>query len=578
MDRIMAQSTQRIQRLEYPAIVELLGAAFLVYAVTIAIYRLYFHPLAKFPGPRIAALTRWYEAFYDVLLDGRYELKIVEFHRKYGPIVRISPFELHIDDSEFFNEIYRQDGRWHKDTFSTNGQAAPGGAVFTADHDVHKHRRAAFNSFLSKPAVAKRMDLIQSKINVLQQRLEEAVQRGGLFELGLAFSAMTIDIATAYISAKSYDSLAAPDFNVKLTEMLQEGGYLWHVNKHIALSRYLLPLMPPALMPASFRPFFAFLKNCEDRTKALIDLHHNGGSGEKETKATGKLTSSSSPPTLVETILSSSSLPAAEKGYKRVNDEVGTVTAAGFETSSNTLRHIAYHVYANPTTILARLRAELDAHPETWTATATATPEEGGEEAHPPFRTWSWDRLSRLPYLTGVIKEGLRLTPGIVTRMQRVSEQPLTYHEKTPGSSRSGGGNGSGARKEEETPQRVWAIPARTPVGMSLMALHRDEAVFPDPTRFRPERWVDDVEGDDDGRRRLERYFAPFSRGTRICAGMHLAWAELYLTVAMLVSQFDFELAGGTGPEDVEWVSDRFILGVKGKNGVRVIARKRPQP
>lgn len=80
----MAQSAQRIQRLEYPAIVELLGAAFLVYAVTIAIYRLYFHPLAKFPGPRIAALTRWYEAFYDVLLDGRYELKIVEFHRKYG--------------------------------------------------------------------------------------------------------------------------------------------------------------------------------------------------------------------------------------------------------------------------------------------------------------------------------------------------------------------------------------------------------------------------------------------------------------------------------------------------------------
>lgn len=54
-----------------------------------------------------------------------------------------------------------------------------------------------------------------------------------------------------------------------------------------------------------------------------------------------------------------------------------------------------------------------------------------------------------------------------------------------------------------------------------------------------------------------------------------LAWAELYLTVAMLASQFDFEFAGGTGPEDVEWLNDRFILGVKGKNGIRVLVSKR---
>lgn len=43
----------------------------------------------------------------------------------------------------------------------------------------------------------------------------------------------------------------------------------------------------------------------------------------------------------------------------------------------------------------------------------------------------------------------------------------------------------------------------------------------------------------------------------------------------MLASQFDFEFAGGTGPEDVEWLNDRFILGVKGKNGIRVLASKR---
>ncbi|KKY32359.1 putative cytochrome p450 [Diaporthe ampelina] len=471
------------------------------------------------------------------------------------PIVRISPFELHVDDSSFFNEIYRQDGRWHKYEFSTKGQAAPGGAVFTADHDAHKRRRMAINPFLSKPAIMKRMDLIQSKINLLQERIKEATNQGTMFELGLAFSAMTIDIATAYVMGKSYDSLRSPGFNKELTRVLQEGGYLWHVNKHIQLSnflfKHLLPFMPSGAVPEAVRPFFVFLRDCEDRTKELIDLHDRQGvtnTGEEKPSARGFPSSQ----TLVELIMSSS-LPREEKQYKRINDEVGTVTGAGFETSSNTLRHISYHLYSNPH-ILARLRAELDAHPEA--CTEAAAPEDAEGTASHNHRTWSWDKLSRLPYLTGVVKEGLRLTPGIVTRMQRVAEHPLTYRE--------GGAGANG---------RAWTLPAGTPVGMSLMSMHMDEDVFPQPLRFWPERWADE---EDEGRRkRLDKHFAPFSRGTRICVGMHLAWAELYLTVAMLASQFDFEFTGGTGPEDVEWLNDRFILGVKGKNGIRVVASKR---
>lgn len=48
------------------------------------IYRLYFHPLAKFPGPKLAALTLWYETYYDVWQRGKYVYKIEEMHKKYG--------------------------------------------------------------------------------------------------------------------------------------------------------------------------------------------------------------------------------------------------------------------------------------------------------------------------------------------------------------------------------------------------------------------------------------------------------------------------------------------------------------
>jgi hypothetical protein len=43
--------------------------------------------------------------------------------------------------------------------------------------------------------------------------------------------------------------------------------------------------------------------------------------------------------------------------------------------------------------------------------------------------------------------------------------------------------------------------------------LHQDEAYFPNPLKFDPERWVKDV-------RRLEKAFGPFGKGTRACVGM----------------------------------------------------------
>jgi hypothetical protein len=54
--------------------------------VTLAIYRLYLHPLARagFPGPRLAAVTTWYEAYFDVFLQGQYIFQIERMHQKYG--------------------------------------------------------------------------------------------------------------------------------------------------------------------------------------------------------------------------------------------------------------------------------------------------------------------------------------------------------------------------------------------------------------------------------------------------------------------------------------------------------------
>jgi hypothetical protein len=59
-------------------------AIWLAYVVALVIYRLYFHPLAKFPGPKYAAVSRWHEYYYDVHLKGKFIFYIEGLHKQYG--------------------------------------------------------------------------------------------------------------------------------------------------------------------------------------------------------------------------------------------------------------------------------------------------------------------------------------------------------------------------------------------------------------------------------------------------------------------------------------------------------------
>ena len=116
---------------------------FVSYTILKITYRLFFHPLAKFPGPMLAAATHKYEFYWDGVKDGQYSNHIADLHKIHGmrnavgilsemectktwttgPIIRINPDELHCNDPGFIDQVYASGRRrTHKTAKYSNSQ------------------------------------------------------------------------------------------------------------------------------------------------------------------------------------------------------------------------------------------------------------------------------------------------------------------------------------------------------------------------------------------------------------------------------------------------------------------------
>ena len=129
--------------MDSPILYSFLGTS-LIYLSFLIYHRLYLSPIAHFPGPTLAALTYWYEFYYDIILGGQYIWKIKALHDQYGPIVRINPHELHVSDPAFWDVMYTSStnsNRRDKWIWQTKGVGIPASILGTAEHGVHRRRR-----------------------------------------------------------------------------------------------------------------------------------------------------------------------------------------------------------------------------------------------------------------------------------------------------------------------------------------------------------------------------------------------------------------------------------------------------
>ncbi|KAJ5296670.1 uncharacterized protein N7443_007563 [Penicillium atrosanguineum] len=476
------------------------------YLVSTTLYNLFFHPLHNFPGPKLAAATHIYEFYFDCIKSGKFIWEIQRMHEIYGPIVRINPREIHIKDPSYFAEIY-SNGIQEKDPFMINVAPSPGSSFATIDHNLHRFRRAIVNPFFSKQAVVKMEHIVQDKVDRAAKRLEQAKNNGTVIKTDALFSALTGDVICHYTYGESSGMLETKDMQNEFRDAVTGASVFCHFMRFFPVLVSLLESMPWFILwlQPMYKGYFDMERKIKEQSVNALQ------NAEKEQ---GSRT--------IFHALSDPSLPAEERTPIRLKNEAMTIVGAGTETTARVLTVGSFHLYRDGT-MVRRLRDEL----------RTVMPD--------PTSKASWGQLEKLPYLTAVISESLRLAHSTTLRFPRVAPNKTRMYKN-------------------------YIIPPGTPVSQSIYFVHMDPDIFPEPNTFTPDRWLEASQKGE----RLDRFLVPFTKGSRMCLGMKwhcvsLAYAELYLMFATLTRHFDLEMR--TSWEDIQ-ISRDMILGVPEKKDV----------
>lgn len=481
----------------------------------VVVYRIFFHPLAKYPGPLLAKVTDAYMLYYA--WNGDRHLEFWRMHETYGPVVRFGPSSVSFNSNTALKEIYGFKANVGKAVFYDAFAHPTYNTHNSRDKVQHARKRRVLSHAFSDSAVKEAEKYILANVRTFCDVLGGkgsygAVAKAGSSEKWSGPVCMTdqcnylaMDILGDLCFGKAFHMLESPD-NRYAVDLVGVAAL-----RHLICGT-MISVEKTGLEKVLFRKIAA------GRARYM---KYSGGQLAQR-MALGDDTDRRD----FFYYLLKARDPETGEGFSKPElwGESNLLIIAGSDTTSTGMAATFFYLVRHPE-VLAKVTQEVRS-----TFSDVEAIQNGAA-------------LTGCTYLRACIDEAMRLSPavgGLLPREVLAGGMQIDGH----------------------------TIPAGMVVGTPHYTIHHNAAYYPQPWAYAPERWItgstlpggatvseDDVHS-------AQSAFCPFSIGPRGCIGKSLAYTEMMATLARALFLYDVRRAEGVadpgeGRVGAEWGRNR---------------------
>ncbi|EHK41175.1 uncharacterized protein TrAtP1_004602 [Trichoderma atroviride] len=352
----------------------------IVYLISIPIYNVWFHPLRKYPGPRLWAATRI--PYTRMIFSGMSHRKIFELQQRYGDIVRVAPDELAYCRSDAWNDIMghrkRGQGENGKDPIFWKTQQH---SIISANRENHTRMRRTLSHGFSAQAMMDQQPLIQGYVDMLIDGLRKNCDNGDRpVEMTSWYNWTTFDIIGDLAFGEPFGCLQNSDYHpwVSLVFQRVRGGAINNALRRFPFGESLIQFLIPKEARKKFHMYFQITK--EKVNKRLANTSPRADFMEVMARKEGDMKFS----------------------YPELLDNASLLIIAGSETTATTLSGATYMLLTHPE-ILQKVKDEVRSS--------------FSNEAEIDLLS-----VQKLSYMMAVLQETLRVYPPVPATIPRKAQ------------------------------------------------------------------------------------------------------------------------------------------------------------
>ncbi|OJI83695.1 hypothetical protein ASPTUDRAFT_170703 [Aspergillus tubingensis CBS 134.48] len=348
-----------------------------------AVYSLTLHPLAKFPGPKWAAIS---QVFYcRMSMSGKIHLQLEELHRQYGDVVRIAPNELSFATASAWKDIYNTtgSGTFIKSTFYKVANFEASDIIGESDINEHARMRRLWAFGFSAKALIAHEELEQRYVDLLINQ----IQKFGSSPQGMNvvdwFNYLTFDIIGELVFGESFGATEKGTSAFWISVILgnMQAGAIIDVLRRFGMVlgfKKVFELLP-----------FEKIKDMNRHTQVTREMAARRLARPKDDSRTDFL---------------SAMLENAGQGVistEEVAAQGQNLVIAGSETTATTLSAATYFILKHPE-VYAKMRDEIRSRFKDYSEITSSS-------------------VGQLPYFHAVLNETMRLYPPVPFGPPRIS-------------------------------------------------------------------------------------------------------------------------------------------------------------